>query len=107
MALIAAAITKQDTVMRQAIPPSLRLAITLHYLVTGEDHGSLHKHWQVRKSTACGIILETCQAIWDIMSPIYLQQPTTVEEWTQVAEGYVYTYERKYFFMFSLVDKLK
>lgn len=89
LSLIRERITKQDTVMRKSIPADLKLALSLHHLATGEDYGNLHKHWRVGKSTCAEIVKDVSAAIWDIMSPIYLQQPSTVSEWKTVAEGYV------------------
>ena len=73
LVLISERITKQDTNMRKAIPADLRLALTLHYLASGEDFRSLSKYWRVSRSTAAEIVLDTCKAIWSIMGPIYLQ----------------------------------
>ena len=85
--LIRHKITKKDTRLRKAIPPNLKLALTLHHLASGEDYGNLHKHWRVGKSTCAMIIIDVCRALWEILSPIYLRAPSTVAEWRTVADG--------------------
>lgn len=85
--LIRVDITKQDTRLRKALPPDLKLALTLHHLATGEDYGNLHKHWRVGKSTCAEVVVDVCNALWNVMAPMYLQQPTTVTEWKTIADG--------------------
>ena len=53
LVLISERITKQDTNMRKAIPADLRLALTLHYLASGEDFCSPSKYWRVGRSRKC------------------------------------------------------
>jgi hypothetical protein len=84
--LIRVDITKQDTRLRKALPPDLKLALTLHHLATGEDYGNLHKHWRVGKSTCAEVVVDVCNALWNVMAPMYLQQPTTVTEWKTIAD---------------------
>ena len=93
LALISERITKRDTNMRKAIPADLQLALTLHYLASGEDFHSLSKHWRVSQSTAAEIVLDTCKAIWSIMGPMYFHRPQTPEDWRAVAAGYAYQYK--------------
>lgn len=81
-------LTKQDTVMRKALPADLKLALTLHYLASGEDFGNIHKHWRVGKSTATYIVSDVCTAIWDKMRPIYLKTPSSASDWKVVAAGF-------------------
>lgn len=88
LSMIRPVITKQDTVMRKAIPADLKLALTLHYLASGEDFGSIHKHWRVGKSTATYIVSDVCTAIWNIMRPLYLKSPSSVDDWKEVAAGF-------------------
>lgn len=39
------------------------------------------------KETACQIVLETSQALWDILSPIVVQAPTT-EDWKAIEDKF-------------------
>lgn len=87
LTLIRPHITKQDTVMRKAIEPGLKLAVTLHHLATHADAGTIHKHWRIGKSTAIEAIQEVCRAIWSVMAPVYLKPPSSDADWKSIAEG--------------------
>lgn len=56
-------IGKQTTNIREAIPPKIRLAITLRYLATGDSLRSLHFLFKIASSTISQIISEVCKAI--------------------------------------------
>lgn len=58
-------ITKQDTVMRQAIPPKLKLQVTLRYLATGDSFATLASVYRVPKNTISNFLGEVCKAIYD------------------------------------------
>ena len=90
LACISPVITKEDNVMRKAIAPDLKLALTHHKLATNADYGTIHKHFRVGKSTASMIVTEVCTAIWEVMSSTYLRQPQTPDEWKMIAEGCVF-----------------
>ena len=49
-----------------------------------------HLAWlyQLGRITVAKIIEETCQAIWKILSPIYLKSPDTEEEWKSFANNF-------------------
>lgn len=49
--LIRPDIEKEDTNMRLAIKPDLRLAITLHHLAEGSSHAAIAEHYSLGKST--------------------------------------------------------
>ena len=49
---------KEDTRLRDAVPPAKRLAVCLWHLATGEDLRSLSWRFDIGKSTACIIINE-------------------------------------------------
>jgi hypothetical protein len=70
---ITSKIKKQDTVMRQAIPPAKILALVLRFLATGESYKSLE--YQTRLSLA--YISETiplvCSIIYEEMKSEYLK----------------------------------
>ena len=51
-------IRRENTRMRDAIPPEKRLAVCLWHLATGEDLRSLSWRFDIGKSTACVIINE-------------------------------------------------
>lgn len=58
-------ITKNDTNMRQALPPSLKLQITITYLTTGCSYTFLEKFFRVSKSAISQLIPEVCDAIYE------------------------------------------
>ncbi|CAF4865572.1 unnamed protein product [Pieris macdunnoughi] len=97
--LIRPNIEKQDTNMRQAIPASQRLSITLRYLVTGMDLEDLKFMCAVAPRTLDLIIQETCEAIIQKLKRIYpgpavmcfcfsLIVPRTIEDWKKVAKDF-------------------
>lgn len=45
-------------------------------------------HYLIGHSTANMIIRETCRAIWDKLSPIYVKKPNTREEWLVIAKDF-------------------
>ena len=83
---IAKRIAKNDTVMRASIKPDERLAVTLRYLATGETFKSLEYSFRLSTTAISSIVLECCEAIYDIMGPSYLKTPGSVEEWSKIAE---------------------
>lgn len=72
--------------MRLAIPPDTRLCVTLHFLVTGMSFGTLAYIYALGRKTVSDIIYDTCEAIWDILQPIYLRLPSTHNEWQGIAD---------------------
>ncbi|KAJ8969202.1 hypothetical protein NQ314_001873 [Rhamnusium bicolor] len=63
MSLLFQDLKKQDTVMRESIPPEERLIATLRYLATGQSYESLKFSTGVAPQTLGYIISETCMAI--------------------------------------------
>ena len=80
--MVASLITKQDTNYRKCIPARKRLVITLRYLAEGFSQQALSMTFQVGKSTACKIIKEVCDAIYEA----YLCPPSTEDEWMQISK---------------------
>ncbi|XP_037912468.1 uncharacterized protein LOC119652417 isoform X3 [Hermetia illucens] len=56
-------ITKRDTVMREAIPAEIRLAITLRYLATGDSYASLSFLFKVSTQSISKIVPEVAKSI--------------------------------------------
>ena len=88
LGLVGPSITRQDTRLRLAIPPDDRLAITLHYLVTGDSIQSISFSYRVGHSTVSGIIDSTCDALWKVLLPEYMTRPSTPVEWKWVSQGF-------------------
>ncbi|KAG4073459.1 hypothetical protein HA402_000683 [Bradysia odoriphaga] len=66
-----------------AIPAKCRLLLTLRFLATGDSLKSLHYNFRVGISTAYYIIGETCDALWDVLQPIYLKFPEK-NDWIRI-----------------------
>ena len=79
---------KKDTLMRESIRPDERTAVTLRYLATGETFKSLEYSFRISRTCICSIVVETCQATFDILGPRYLNTPSTQEEWVSVAQRF-------------------
>jgi len=61
--LIGPSIKKQDTNMRQAIAISMRLAVTLRFLTTGDSYHTLMYIFHISVPGISTIIPEVCQAV--------------------------------------------
>ena len=85
--LIAPAITK-SSIKREVIGPSERLSLTLRYLSTGDSHVTIGSSFRISPTGIGRIINETSLVIWNILMPIYLQVPHTVEEWKKIANEF-------------------
>lgn len=56
-------ISKKDTRFRQTIPASLRLAVTLRFLASGDSFTSLMYTFRISKQAISQIVPEVCEAI--------------------------------------------
>ena len=72
--------------MRAAIPPDTRLCVTIHFLVTGVSFKTLSYIYALGRKTVSDIVYETCNAIWDVLQPIYLCVPVTHQEWRHIVD---------------------
>nr|XP_054768403.1 putative nuclease HARBI1 [Lytechinus pictus] len=79
-------IVKHDTRMRKALPPGLKLAITVRFLASGDKYPSLMYSFRVARNTISLIIPEVCQAIVEEYKDEVITCPITPEEWTSVEE---------------------
>ncbi|XP_040278279.1 protein ALP1-like [Bufo bufo] len=87
LVLLSPHLQRQDTFMRDCIPPVERLVITLRYLATGQSLASLHFAFLIGKSTASMVVRETCVAIWDVLHPAVMAQPQK-EYWLQIVDHF-------------------
>ena len=71
--------------MRESIKPDEWLAVTLHYLATGESFKSLEFQFRISRTAISDIVVETCQVIFNILSRDFLKLPSTPEEWLYLA----------------------
>ncbi len=78
-------ISKQDTNYHNALDPGLKVAITLHYMATGDSSKSLQYGFRVAYNTICLLIAEVCAAIVGAFHEEVILTPTTPEVWVVIA----------------------
>ena len=81
-------ITKDDSNMRHAIEPGLKLAVTLRYLVTGDSYPSLSYAFRVGASTICLFLPEVCNAITAAFDEEACPGHLDEESWKAVADKF-------------------
>ena len=81
-------ISKQDTKLRSSIKPAERLAVTLRYLATGETFKSLEYSFRISRTMISSIVIECCEAIFEILGETYLKTPNSEEEWLSLARTF-------------------
>lgn len=82
-------IRRQDTQMRKAIDPETRLCVTLHFLACGLNLRNLAYIYGLGRKTVSDIIYDCCEALWAILSPVYLKPPSTIQEWELISQRLV------------------
>lgn len=65
--LVRPQITKEDTVMREAVPADIRLAVTLRYLATGDSFCSLSYLFHISNQCISTIVCETVTALVKVL----------------------------------------
>ena len=81
-------IQKEDTQMRLALEPGLKLAVTLRYLATGESFRSLAFQYRVAASTICKFVPEVCEAIIHQYAVEVMTFPSSEDDWKKIAEDF-------------------
>lgn len=71
--LVKPLIEKSDTPMRRAIPAGERLAVTLHYLATGQSFRSLQFVFRLPQNTISTIIPPVLDAIWTVLKDEFVR----------------------------------
>ncbi|GBP70038.1 Protein ANTAGONIST OF LIKE HETEROCHROMATIN PROTEIN 1 [Eumeta japonica] len=79
-------ITKNDTHMRNAIPATTKLEITLRFLATGDSFVSLEALYRVGKSTISQFIPVVCSEIATALKE-FIKIPTR-QEWKEIENGF-------------------
>ena len=62
--------------------------ILCRYLATGDSMQTIAFSYQVGHSTVCGIIKETCIAIWNALKPVYLKAPSNEQQWKRITRDF-------------------
>ncbi|XP_074029266.1 uncharacterized protein [Leptinotarsa decemlineata] len=83
---IESAIKKQDTHMRNAIPPKVKLEVTLRYLATGDSLYTLEALHRVARSTIALFLPEVCDAIYNALKD-YMRIPGH-GDWKRIEHGF-------------------
>ena len=81
-------IEKKITNMRTSICYKMRLAITLHFVATGDKYSSIKVAFMVGLSTIFVIIDETCKAICNKLKASKLKVMSSMNSWREVEEGF-------------------
>lgn len=68
--------------------PEARLYLTLLHLSSGTSANILADQFNITPMTTRRIIIETCETLWDILSPRYLRLPHSVRVWEETARQY-------------------
>ena len=92
LSLVEPAITKQNNNYRQPISAAERLCLTIRFLASGDSQQSLSFAFRIGRSTVSGIIRETCEAIYNILAPIYLKPPSSPQEWKKISKEFEETW---------------
>ncbi|XP_065367638.1 uncharacterized protein LOC135960308 [Calliphora vicina] len=93
LGLVHLKIKKQDTVMRCAISPRVRLSVTLRYLATGDSLRSLECVSKISRKTISHFLPEVLNALIESLESEYLKLPSNEDEWLDVANGFEYLCE--------------
>ncbi|XP_014482766.1 PREDICTED: uncharacterized protein LOC106748594, partial [Dinoponera quadriceps] len=64
-----------------------RLILTIRYLASGDEIISLAIQHRIGESTARQIVYNTCSAIYNTLSPIYLRPPVQ-QVWRNISKGF-------------------
>lgn len=54
------------------------------FLAAGLTLRMVRFNFLVGRSTACRVVSDVCDALWDILQPVYLTCPQTADEWLRV-----------------------
>ena len=87
LGLVEPLISKQQTNFREPISAAERLSVTLRFLSTGESQQSLSFSFRICRATVSKIVCETSEAIYKVLSPIYLTPPS-IDGWVKIAQEF-------------------
>ena len=76
---------KKSCRLRNVIPVTWRLLLTLTYLTAGESQQSLSFNFRIEKSTVSKIVRKTYEAIWKVLKKDYLKVPSSTNDWVEIA----------------------
>ncbi|XP_041349545.1 protein ALP1-like [Gigantopelta aegis] len=79
-------IKKKDTWFQKALPPGLKVTVTLRHLATGDSYHSLMYSFTVAHNTISYMVKEVCEAIVAEYSKEVLNIPTDPDAWRSASE---------------------
>ena len=86
--LLSEKLLKKDTIMREAIKPAEMCSLTIRFLATGESFRSLEYQFRISRRAISYIVMEVCQALYEVMGPKYLAVPKSSQDWLEIAEKF-------------------
>lgn len=81
-------IQKQNTSMKRALEPGMKLAATLRFLATGDCSKDLGWQFMCSNNALCKFLIEVCRAIIAEYCTEAIVRPSTPEGWKQIADLY-------------------
>ena len=88
LSLVKVRIAKQDTQLRKSIPQEARLAITLRYIVSGENQQSLSYSFHVGRQSLSRIVSEISEVIYEALKVPYLKSPSSPGNWKIISKKF-------------------
>ncbi|CAH2016057.1 unnamed protein product [Acanthoscelides obtectus] len=85
--MVGGKIMKQDTKFRETIPASLRLAVTLRYLASGDSFSSLMYTFRISKQVISKMVPEVCEAIISSLKQ-HIKRPTSEADWKAISQEF-------------------
>ncbi|XP_017462272.1 PREDICTED: uncharacterized protein LOC108355633, partial [Rhagoletis zephyria] len=80
-------IKKQDTSMRAALSPIIKLQVTLKFLASGDNYPTLAELFRVPESTISLFLKDVLDAIYEVLNK-YIQVPTSKEQWSKIQNDF-------------------
>lgn len=71
-----------------SISPAEQLVVCLRFLATGVSYRAMSFPFRIPHNTISLIVKRVCNAIWEILSPIYMKTPSTQLEWWDISDGF-------------------
>ena len=81
-------ISKENTRFRESVPASTRIAVTLRYLASSKSKQSLSWSFRLGRTTVSKVVREICEAIWKVLSPLYISWPSMEQAWKQISNDF-------------------
>ena len=72
LSLVGPHLQRTTTKMREPISPAERLVFS----------------FRISRAAICTILSETCEKLWEVLSPSYVRAPSTVLEWKKISKEF-------------------